>query len=52
MNSSRSDPRATRIWFDKDDLWLELVDGGQLSVPFAYFPRSFKHRLNNGNGPK
>jgi hypothetical protein len=39
MNSSLSDPRATRIWFDKNNLWLELVDGRQLSVPFAYFPR-------------
>jgi hypothetical protein len=39
MNSSLSEPRATRIWFDKDNLWLELADGRQLSVPFAYFPR-------------
>jgi hypothetical protein len=39
MNSFLSDPRATRIWFDNDNLWLELADGRQLSVPFAYFPR-------------
>ncbi len=39
MNSSLSDPRATRIWFDNDNLWLELADGRQLSVPLAYFPR-------------
>jgi Protein of unknown function (DUF2442) len=34
-----SNPRATRVWFDTDNLWLELADGRQLAVPLAYFPR-------------
>ncbi len=32
-------PSAARVWFDDDNLWLELADGRQLSVPLAYFPR-------------
>jgi len=30
---------AKRIWFDDENMWLELTDGRQLSVPLAYFPR-------------
>ncbi len=30
---------AKRIWFDEANLWLELIDGRQLSVPLTYFPR-------------
>jgi len=30
---------AKRIWFDNENMWLELTDGRQLSVPLAYFPR-------------
>ncbi|WP_462268315.1 DUF2442 domain-containing protein [Desulfobacter sp.] len=25
--------------FDSDNMWVELTDGRQLSVPLAYFPR-------------
>ena len=39
MSSSPNEPRSARIWFDAHNLWLELVDGRQLSVPLAYFPR-------------
>ncbi len=39
MSFSPNEPRSARIWFDADNLWLELVDGRQLSVPLAYFPR-------------
>ena len=39
MNSSEKPPEATRVWFDSDNLWVELVDGRQLAVPLAYFPR-------------
>jgi hypothetical protein len=39
MNSLANEPRAARAWFDQDNLWLELTDGRQLSVPLAYFPR-------------
>lgn len=34
--------RASKIWFDKDNIWLNLSDGRQLSVPLAYFPRLHK----------
>jgi hypothetical protein len=30
---------AKRIWFDEANMWLELTDGRQLSVPLTYFPR-------------
>ena len=39
MSSFQNEPRAARLWFDDDNLWLELMDGRQLSVPLAYFPR-------------
>jgi len=50
MNSSLSEPRAARIWFDKDNLWLELVDGRQLSVPLAYFPRLLRATAEQRQG--
>lgn len=31
--------RAKEVWFDADNLWIALMDGRQLSVPLAYFPR-------------
>ena len=33
MSSLLNEPRAGRIWFDNDSLWLELTDGRRLSVP-------------------
>jgi uncharacterized protein DUF2442 len=36
---TQSSAAASRVWFDNDNLWLELTDGRQLSVPLAYFPR-------------
>jgi hypothetical protein len=39
MNTSADPPRAKRVWFDSDNLWVELVDGRQIGVPLAYFPR-------------
>jgi len=37
---------ANRVWFDEVNIWLELTDGRQLSVPLAYFPRLL-HATNN-----
>jgi hypothetical protein len=34
--------RARRIWFDDENLWVELMDARQLGVPLAYFPRLLK----------
>ncbi len=39
MNISDNFPRARKVWFDKDNLWVELEDGRQVGVPLAYFPR-------------
>jgi len=33
------DPRASRIWFDEDNLWLDFYDGRKLSIPLSYFPK-------------
>jgi len=39
MNTLAFEPRARRISFDEDNMWVELADGRQLGVPLAYFPR-------------
>lgn len=39
MNFSSDNARAEKVWFDKNNLWLLLTDGRQLSVPKIYFPR-------------
>ena len=39
MNILISEARATKVWFDDENLWLLLTDGRQLSTPLAYFPR-------------
>ena len=39
MNISTFEAKAQKIWFDKDNLWIMLQDGRQLSVPLSYFPR-------------
>lgn len=39
MSTSLTKAAAKRVWFDDLNLWIELVDGRQLAVPLAYFPR-------------
>ena len=39
MNPSALRPLARNIFFDPDNLWVELADGRKLSVPLAFFPR-------------
>jgi hypothetical protein len=39
MNPSALRPLARKIYFDSDNLWVELADGRKLSVPLAFFPR-------------
>lgn len=39
MSILENEPQAMRIWFDENNLWVELADGRQLGVPLAYFPR-------------
>ncbi len=39
MITLAAEPRATRVRFDEDTMWVDLADGRQLGVPLAYFPR-------------
>lgn len=39
MNTLVNKPAASRVWFDRDNLWVDLVDGRRLAVPLSYFPR-------------
>ncbi len=39
MSTLAVEPRAIRVDFDSDTMWLELADGRKLGVPLAYFPR-------------
>lgn len=42
MSTLTFEARASKIWFDKDNMWMNLSDGRQLSVPLTYFPRLHK----------
>lgn len=37
MNTS--EPKATRVHFDSDSMWVSLSDGRVIGVPLAWFPR-------------
>jgi hypothetical protein len=39
MSTSVAEAQATRVWFDEENMWVELADGRSLSVPLSYFPR-------------
>lgn len=39
MSTSMIEPRATKIEFRTDSMWVELADGRTIGVPLAYFPR-------------
>jgi Protein of unknown function (DUF2442) len=39
MNTSNLEALAKKVTFDTDNMWVELVDGRQIGVPLAYFPR-------------
>jgi hypothetical protein len=39
MNTSEFEALAKKVTFDADNMWVELIDGRQLGVPLAYFPR-------------
>jgi hypothetical protein len=39
MNTSATEPRATKVKFEADSMWVELTDGRTIGVPLAYFPR-------------
>lgn len=30
---------AQKVWFDEYNMWINLSDGRQLSIPLEYFPR-------------
>lgn len=39
MNTLTFEAHATKIWFDKENMWVAVSDGRQLSIPLVYFPR-------------
>ena len=39
MNTFQGDIRASKVWFDENNLWVLLHDGRQMATPLAYFPR-------------
>ena len=45
MNTSDLKPLARKVSFDTDNMWVELIDGRQIGVPLAYFPRLANAKL-------
>jgi hypothetical protein len=39
MNTFTEEPKATKVWFDEFNLWLNLEDGRSISIPLIFFPR-------------
>ena len=39
MNTLTFEASASKVWFDKENMWVALTDGRQLSIPLVYFPR-------------
>jgi hypothetical protein len=46
MSTLIKEAAALKVWFDDDNMWVLLVDGRQLSVPRAFFPRLQKASIN------
>ena len=42
MNILVDKPKAKKVWFDSENMWILLQDGRQLSIPYSYFPRLLK----------
>ena len=42
MNILVTEAKAVSVWFDKDNIWLRLEDGRQVSAPLAFYPRLLK----------
>ncbi len=39
MSTLTIEASAAKVWFDQYNMWVNLSDGRQLSVPLEYFPR-------------
>jgi len=39
MNTLTFNPLAQKLKFDNDTMWVELIDGRCLGIPYQYFPR-------------
>lgn len=39
MSTLTIEASATKVWFDQYNMWINLSDGRQLSIPLEYFPR-------------
>jgi hypothetical protein len=42
MSTLTIEASATKVWFDEYNMWVNLSDGRQLSIPLEYFPRLLK----------
>jgi len=42
MTSLNIEAKASKVWFDNENLCVVLYDGRQLFVPLVYFPRLLK----------
>ena len=42
MSTLTIEASAVKVWFDEYNMWINLSDGRQLSVPLEYFPRLLK----------
>ncbi len=49
MSTLTFEANATKIWFDKENMWVTLTDGRQLSIPLVYFPRLLNATPNQRN---
>ena len=57
MSTLTIEASATKVWFDEFNMWLNLSDGRQLSIPLEYFPRllnakpeQLENYILSGNG--
>ena len=48
MSTLIFEARASKIWFDNDNMWLNLSDGRQLSIPSSISLGCIKLQNNKG----
>ena len=37
MSTLTFEANASKVWFDKENMWVALTDGRQLSIPYFTF---------------
>lgn len=41
MSTLVHEVRAVKVWFDDDNIWLQLDDGRQVATPLSFYSRLF-----------